>query len=442
MTFSLGLGQAAGVRKLSSRRDFLLPGLFFLCPFISSTVPRLTPALLAALGLSLIVLAWRRGVAWRELLQPKDFLAACLLAALYVFLNATWAAHPGDAFGKAAVLTAAILVTFASASALTKLDERELDASALAFTAGALLGASFVMFELLTDGAITRALMNLVPFLHPDSGKHASIKNGMVTGINMSLFNHNATLLMLQLWPGLLLLSLLASARTLVMSVFFVALSVPLLLSQHESSQVALVGSVLVWLLARQWPALVVRGLAVLWCAGFIVVIPLAFLVYKEDVQRTAWLPSSFRARIIIWEYTAERVFEHPWLGVGATSTRALHQPRAEAERPEGFVFPRATGQHAHNLFLQTWYELGLVGALLVAVAGAFAALRILALPPQAQPFAAATFAAFAAIASFAWGMWQTWWICAIGLAALYLCLGAVMVRETPRRASAAGRSA
>jgi O-antigen ligase len=32
-------------------------------------------------------------------------------------------------------------------------------------------------------------------------------------------------------------------------------------------------------------------------------------------------LPSSFRARVIIWEYTTERVLEHPWLGIGAASS-------------------------------------------------------------------------------------------------------------------------
>jgi hypothetical protein len=47
----------------------------------------------------------------------------------------------------------------------------------------------------------------------------------------------------------------------------------------------------------------------------------------------------------------------------------------------EGFVY---TGRHAHDLFLQTWYELGVVGALLMAIA---VALSISRLPFEAQPF-------------------------------------------------------
>ncbi len=80
-------------------------------------------------------------------------------------------------------------------------------------------------------------------------------------------------------------------------------------------------------------------------------------------------------------------------------------------------------------MFLQTWYELGLVGAILMALAGARVALRMLRLPKEIQPFAAASFAAFLGIARFAWSMWQTWFMCAIALLILYVCV----VARAPR---------
>ncbi len=108
----------------------------------------------------------------------------------------------------------------------------------------------------------------------------------------------------------------------------------------------------------------------------------------------------SARARIIIWEYTAERVLENPVLGIGADSTPAVKAKAVTApEKPKGFVFRRTTGQHAHNLFLQSWYELGLFGTILVAIAGAAAALRLLLLPLEAQAYGAAAFTLFAVIA-------------------------------------------
>ena len=122
---------------------------------------------------------------------------------------------------------------------------------------------------------------------------------------------------------------------------------------------------------------------------------------------------------MIIWEYTTERVLEHPWLGIGAASTPALREPPDQAEKPQGY--PRNTGRHAHDMFLQTWYELGAVGAILIALAGAVVIFRISLLPIETQPFAAAFFSAFMSIAAFAWGMWQTWLMFAVGLSVVYL---------------------
>jgi ABC-type lipoprotein release transport system permease subunit len=86
------------------------------------------------------------------------------------------------------------------------------------------------------------------------------------------------------------------------------------------------------------------------------------------------------------------------------------------------------TREHAHDLFLQTWYELGVAGAILVAFAGAAIALRIHLLPSEAQPFAAATFASFASVEAFAWSMWQPWLMCAVGLVVLYLRMAASVI--------------
>jgi O-antigen ligase len=148
----------------------------------------------------------------------------------------------------------------------------------------------------------------------------------------------------------------------------------------------------------------VVRGLAIAWCIGFVLVIPLDFLAFKADLHHPKWLPTSTRARIIIWEYTAERVLEKPWLGIGADSTPAMIvKPKNPSERPKGLVIRRTTGQHAHNLFLQSWYELGVLGVILAALAGA-AALRILLLPAS-QAYGAASFTMVAVIAAFAWGI-------------------------------------
>jgi O-antigen ligase len=409
--------------------------LFFLTPVVISAVPRLTWLFLPLIALALSVPVLRRRGEWRQLFQPNTAFIAVLLVAIYIFLNATWAADQGAAFGAAALLLGLALFTLAASTAIAESDELQLRRAALAFTAGAFFGALFVLFELLTKGLNTRAIMNAIPLLQPDSAKHVRFSNGEVTKIKFSVFNRNVAIVMFNLWPGLLVLRTIedGTRRAVLTGLFLLAVAVPVIISKHDSSQVALIGSTLVFILACAWRRLVIRALAVLWCAAFILVLPVNFLAYKADLHLAPWLPTSARARVIIWEYTSERVLDHPWLGIGADSTPALKTPRGVAEQPKGYVLPRMTGWHAHSLFLQTWYELGVAGVILMAFAGAAVVLRISLLPFEAQPFAAATFAVFVAIAAFAWGMWQPWLMCAVGLVLLYIRMAAGTVQDGTR---------
>lgn len=420
----------------SDRVHAIIPAIFFLSPLVASAVPRLTWLFLPLIATALIVPVLRRGSEWRQLIQPNTALVAVLLVVLYVFLNATWAADRGVAFGKAALLLGVALITFAAGRAIIELDERQLRPAALSFAAGVFLGALLLLFELLTDGALTRLAMNSIALLHPDKPKHVVILEGQVTKISLSEFNQNVAILMYNLWPGLLALGTIegGTRRAILVSLLFLAVAVPVLVSEHDSSQLALIGSLLIFSLAWMWRRQVIRALTLLWCIAFVLALPLSFFAYKAELHMAPWLPDSARARVIIWEYTAERVLDHPWLGIGADSTRALRGQRETAEQPEGFIFKRTTAWHAHNLFLQIWYELGLVGVILIGLAGAAVALRMSVLPFEAQPFAAATFAVFMAIATFAWGIWQTWLMCAVALMLLYLGVAARASGGSPER--------
>jgi hypothetical protein len=97
----------------------------------------------------------------------------------------------GAAFGKAALLLGVVLVTFAAGRATIELDKLRLRPAALAFAAGVFLGALLLLFELLTDGAITRLAMNSVALLHPDKPKHLVILEGQVTKISLAEFNRS-----------------------------------------------------------------------------------------------------------------------------------------------------------------------------------------------------------------------------------------------------------
>ena len=421
----------AGGNERPFRGGPLIPILFFITPLFTAASPRLAPFLLPVVAAALMIAALRRGLPWRDLLKPNAALIALVAVAAYAGLSAIWAADPEAALSKCALLLGTTLVVFAASAAIPTLDADQVRRASQAFVAGTFCAAGFVAIELLTDGAITRATMNAFPSFRPERAKHVTIHHDRVTKINLSEFNQDIAILALLLWPGLLALKVLPVPRRMLLSVlFFLALAVPIAISEHDSSQVGLVASLLVLLLTWVSPRAVVRGLAIAWCLGFVLVIPLDFLAFKADLHEAKWLPMSARARIIIWEYTAERVLEKPWLGVGADSTPAMIvKPKNPSERPKGFVIRRTTGQHAHNLFLQSWYELGVLGVILAALAGAAVALRILLLPAAAQAYGAASFTMVAVIAAFAWGMWQVWLICAVGLLPLYLLMPAALLR-------------
>ena len=426
MSLSVGLESLRADKRL-----LILPALFFVSPFVTAAVPRATWLFLALIAIALGVRAWRQGVAWRTLVPLDAVTVTAVLVAAYVSINALWAANQSGGFAKAALLWGLILVTIVAATAMAALDERQLRLAALGLAAGAALGAIFVLIEMLTDAAITRALMNTLTVFRPDKDKHVVIRYGFVRKISLSELNQNVTIVMLSLWPALSVLALIADRhrRRLFLGLLFVVTALAVVLSQHQSSQIALVLSLVAFLLAWKWRAAVIRALAGVWCLAFALVLPVDFAAYNAGWHMASWLPDSARARIILWEYTAERVLDQPWFGIGVDSTHTLNR-RGHVDQPQGFVFPRSSGEHAHNLFLQTWYELGLFGAILLALAGAALALRMLRLPKDTQPFAAASFAAFFGIAAFAWSIWQTWFMCAIGLLILYVCLAARAPRE------------
>ena len=408
-------------------RSALIPALFFLTPVVTTAVPRVTWLFFPLIAFSLILAGVRRGGEWQQLIQPNPALIACLLVAGYVLLNASWAADPGTALGDGVLLTAVLLISSAASGAIPEVDEQQLRNAAVAFAIGTFVAALFLIFELLTHGAITRLVLNSVELLHRPHVKHARISNGEIIDLSLSRLNRNVNILTFNMWPALLALKTTSVRHWVFAAVLLATVILAVFLSDHQSSQVALLVSVPVFCLAWLWRKPVIRSLAAAWCLAFVLVLPMDFLAYKADLHMAQWLPHSFRARIIIWEYTAERVFDHPWLGVGANSTRVLKEPntREMAEWPPGFASPRTIGWHAHDLFLQTWFELGVIGALLIAFAGAMVALRMSLLPVEAQPFAAASLTAFMAIVSFGWGMWQEWLIGGAALLLVFLLVGA-----------------
>ena len=209
-----------------------------------------------------------------------------------MLINATWSTDPLAGIGKAALVLALVLITFAAVQAASALERKTLCPAALAFAAGAFLGAAFIGVELLTHGIMTRTVTTWFPDL--SSPKHFKISNGVLTRLNLSKLDQNANLAMFHLWPGMLALMGLATRRTIAMVLFFVAITTVIALSERKNpSQVAIIASSLVVMLAWKWRTLVIPTLAILWCAAFVFVIPASFAAYESGLH----LPIGCRSR-------------------------------------------------------------------------------------------------------------------------------------------------
>ena len=128
-------------------------------------------------------------------------------------------------------------------------------------------------------------------------------------------------------------------------------------------------------------------------------------------------IPQSAYHRLVIWDYTTDRIAERPLLGWGFYASRRV--PEVNPAKP------LERSLHPHNVALQLWLELGAVGGLLGAALFAAIASRVRRISTDRLHLAAASAACVSAftVAQVGYGFWQSWW-----LATLFLCAGFVTI--------------
>lgn len=201
------------------------------------------------------------------------------------------------------------------------------------------------------------------------------------------------------------------------------ALFLPLLMAADSSSQssvAALAGLIILLTVAilswRVAAGMVAGGIV----AGVTLCGPVAQWMMAAGLSDAAWMPASFRHRIMTWNFVAGHLGDHPWIGWGLEASRAIPggQEVFPNTGPPGWpVLPI----HPHNLFLQVRLELGWVGAALAALLLLAILRRITRLDPGVRPMAIALLGACIFTQCFAYGAWQGWLICG-------MLFGAVLV--------------
>ncbi|MFD0985572.1 O-antigen ligase family protein [Methyloligella solikamskensis] len=417
-----------------------LTPLIGIASFLCLVTPRITVVALALFALVILSLALLEGSRLRDLITPDLGFWLFVGTGVYLAINATWSEDLGRALNKAVLFILFALLSIGTVRAVLAWPEERARRAARGFVIGVALGSLYLFIEVISDQILVRGLFNLLPFTRPGDFKGMVVEDGVILSIRLAELNRGIALLLMSLWP--VLLCVVGRRRGLqgwlIGGAVFAYATFIILASEHNTSQMAIVVTLVAFLAAYFFPRPSWLAVTAAWCLSFVVVVPLAITAYQADLHHAKWLPYSAQARIVLWSYTAHAVPDAPVLGIGGSSSRAMAaEPeaiaKAKAAKEEGKAYAWQAGPHAHNQYLQAWYELGLVGVVLVLASGAWVLWIIGRLPDAQLPYMVAHFAAFAALSASAWGMWQTWLMALPGLAAVY---GAIAVAATRKPAA------
>jgi exopolysaccharide production protein ExoQ len=179
-------------------------------------------------------------------------------------------------------------------------------------------------------------------------------------------------------------------------------------------------------------------SLAALASILLVVTAPLTFAKFAQIgplLHAADQFKSSVPHRLLIWFFVGERIAEKPLLGWGLDTARMI-PGGSEWIRPGQPWLPL----HPHNVPLQLWLELGVPGAVLLAL---IAARLWLALGRWRAPrlFAAAGAGGLAAALGETlgtYGMWEAWWIGTLWFSLFLVLVMARAVAALPQKRSQA----
>jgi O-Antigen ligase len=422
-----------------------LPAVLALVVGCALVQPRAVPVFVALLALVLVAMTWQ----WRggmqlslpqadneslpaRLWQAQPATVAVLGFAAYCALTAAWSPVPAATLAKVSWLVLLVLMAAVGVRLLPASGEPLRTRMLIAIAVLSLLGAVFVALEVWRGQAIMRFLYNAVPFLHPGPNKHVTLDKGIVTAIGPWVMNRNVGALNMLLWPALLCIFALGRVagpwhgRHVGPAIaLVVATGTATILSQHESSQIAIILSAGVFLLARLSLPLARAVVLAGWLCAVLAMLPVVVAAHKSGLHESRYIPETGQARIILWNFTATKFLERPAFGFGAYAIRSIDdelKPRAKAI--PGQAFAQRTGQHSHNFFVQTWFELGAIGAIIFLICGVLIWRALGALSSAAQPYALAASTSAMCLAALTWGFWQEWYLSLFAIAILLTALG------------------
>ena len=389
--------------------------------------PRVIPFCYFGLTFMALTELLRTGNLHRLFRAPGYFWYMAGIFTMWCLITVFWSVVPLAAAGKVLFLTSTLIAAWIISIWLQTTSRLMAEHIKLGLLAGIVFAAFFMAIEAIYDQPIKNAFFGSFEFARPSGSKHIQIENGEVTNLPHHLLNRNIAVLNVLLWPAMWLVVCRWQSiwRWMVFASIAGIVALATFNSVHESSMIALIIGGLVFGLTYFAPRIGRISIVTGWILAILLVLPAVKTAYDAKLYKARWLPPTAHARIIFWAHTASEYSNNPIGGVGLRTTKVSDATRHDAVKPADHPIELRTGLHGHNIYLQTWYELGAIGAILLLFTGLALLARINTLAAGIKPYAFATFTVAATLAAFSWGMWQVWYIAMFAFAAIAVLIAA-----------------
>lgn len=325
--------------------------------------------------------------------------AMAALFFLYATISSAWAIEPAESLWTGVRLAGLFASGLFLLAAVQTVPDAGRRTAGNLLIVGMIAGMGFFAVELLSGGGITYAIREAT---------------GAPPKAFSILFNRTASVFALFIWPALIVLALrrrfLAGAALLLASAWLASLT------ESGASLIGLAAGIAAAGLVGLAGPVVLRICAFLAAACTVAAPLLVMAAHRLPVLADAIAgASSFGHRLRIWQYSVDKTLEHPLVGWGLDAARHLGTGGYETGKNADLM-----PLHPHNIPLQIWLELGLVGAVLAAVFFAAAGVRASRLKPGriALALVAGSMVSAICIIGLSYGAWQWWWLSTLWLAA------------------------
>lgn len=377
-------------------------------------VPLSTPILLGGSMLMPLLLADRAELGkqfWK--IGPATVLM--LVICLYVAVNASWSPASRNAAMAVGMVVLATLAAHVGSVAFPLMRAEQVDALRRGLVIGLLVGLAILAFEYLTRMSGQRAFESL---LHALGVRGVRIETGTWLHPRNQGMTRSLGFVVPIVWIGLAACLRIERADSKSAGALMFGLAaVSVLVSPSATAKIGLTAGAIAALGALWFPRLTLAGLTAAWVFLCAAIVPVAHLLYRLKLYDAAWIHETGRHRIAIWGATSDWYWSAPIFGAGIASAR--EQPALDAAHADSL---RNLGQtaklnwHAHNGYLQVWYEAGAVGGLLFMLLGLVLLHAVRRSDTAIKPLLIGAFASFTFFIATGFSIWAAWYIGALGM--------------------------